>query len=234
MSADAFHQTPLIIGHRGAAGLAPENTLPSFQRAVSLGVDAIELDVRRCEDAIVVIHDPTLDRTTDRRGSVATTPLATLRRADAGAGARVPLLEEVFSELPTRIGINVELKDPAVVGLLAERLPRDDARPLLVSSFDHRALEEFARLRSDCRVAPLFDRWQRRAGASAIRFGGGFINLGRRLVTAARMAELSRLGLRVLVYTVNDVREARRLIELGVAGVFTDYPDRVCRESLRD
>lgn len=234
MQPDAFDREALIIGHRGAAGLVAENTLPSFARAVSLGVDAVEFDVRRCEDAIVVIHDATLDRTTTARGSVASTSLADLRRADAGTGARVPLLAEVLDALPPRVGINVEIKDPAVVSLLAEVLPAAGTRSMLVSSFDHSALRVFAELRRDCSVAPLFDRWQRDAPTIARRFDSTFINLSRRIVTAARMRALTELGLRVLVYTVNDVREARRLIELGVSGVFTDYPDSVCRKSLLD
>jgi glycerophosphoryl diester phosphodiesterase len=227
-----FDQTPLIIGHRGAAGLAPENTLPSFDLAVRLGVDAIELDVHRCEDNLVVIHDDTVDRTTNGRGPVAGIALTRLRELDAGNGAPVPLLEEVFELLPAHIGINIELKGRNTAELLAEMLPSGNEQPVLISSFDHELLRAFAALRTDCVLAPLFGRWQRDPLAVATAFSGGFINLGRKLVTRDRVASAVEAGLRVLVYTVNDLEEARRLFEIGVWGIFTDFPDRISRAAL--
>src|SRR4051794_29972802 len=105
-SRDAF----LIIGHRGAAGLEPENTLRSFARAIEIGVDAIELDVYCVDDRLVVIHDDTLERTTNGRGEVMKSTFAALRQLDAGRGERIPTLEEVFAAVPERLTVNVELK----------------------------------------------------------------------------------------------------------------------------
>lgn len=222
----------MIIGHRGAAGLEPENTLPSFARAVALGVQAVELDVHRCEDELVVIHDDTLERTTNGRGPVSGTPLHALRALDAGSGAAIPTLTEVFDLLPPQIGINIELKGSGTAELLARWLPRDCGRAVLLSSFEHGMLRTFSRLRDDYPLAPLFGRWQPDAIATATSFGGGYINLGRKLVEGGRMMAIADAGLRALVYTVNDVEEARRFFRLGVWGVFTDYPDRITRSAL--
>ncbi len=229
-----FDACPVVIGHRGAAGLSPENTLASFRLAAGLGVQAVELDVHRCQDELVVIHDPTLERTTNGHGAVAETTLPALRALDAGGGQRIPTLAEVFAALPAGVGINVELKGEGTAPLLARWLPADPERAVLVSSFDHQALRAFRDLRGDCPVAPVFHRWRGNAVAVARDLGAAYLNLGRKLVDAARMAEIREAGLRCLVYTVNDLREARKFVRLGVWGLFTDYPDRINREALLD
>lgn len=232
MTTAAFDSPPVIIGHRGAAGLVPENTLPSFARAVELGVDAVELDIHLCEETLVVIHDPTLDRTTNGIGGVADMPLELLRQIDAGRGARIPLLCEVFSELPASIGINIELKGAGTARPLAEWLPPPGERPVLLSSFNHASLRAFLAIRTDYPLAPLFDRWKNHVLDTAVEFGSGFVHLGRRAVTAARLKRLRAAGLRPMIYTVNSLAEARKLFDRGAWGVFTDYPDRISRTTL--
>ncbi|HEY5646754.1 MAG TPA: glycerophosphodiester phosphodiesterase family protein [Pseudomonadales bacterium] len=227
-----FDTPPVIIGHRGAAGLVPENTLPSFARAAALGVQAVELDVHRCEGELVVIHDDTLERTTNGLGPVSGKTLAELRDLDAGGGATVPLLAEVFDLLPPEIGINIELKGADTAELLARWLPRQPGHAILLSSFEHGLLRDFGRQRSDYPLAPLFGRWRPDATDIARAFGSGYINLSRGLVDASRMSAIAGAGLRALVYTVNDLAEARRLVGMGVWGVFTDYPDRISRDTL--
>ena len=168
------------------------------------------------------------------RGSVATSSLSTLRSLDAGAGALIPTLAEVFDLLPSEIGINIELKGAGTAELLARWLPREPDRAVLISSFEHDMLSAFRSLRDDYPLAPLFGRWRADATSIALRFGSGYINLGRKLVDAARMSAIADAGLKALVYTVNDLAEARRLIRLGVWGIFTDLPDRISRSVLAD
>lgn len=227
-----FSQAPVIIGHRGAAGLVPENTLPSFRAAVDLDVQAVELDVHVCEGQLVVIHDPTLERTTNGAGAVLDTPFAALRALDAGAGARIPTLAEVVEILPEHVGLNIELKGAGTAPVLADWLPAPGAREVIVSSFDHDALRQFRSLRADYPAAPLFGRWKPTAIETALSFEGGFINLGRKLASASRLEAICAAGLKALVYTVNDLEEACRLMDDGAWGVFTDYPDRISREAL--
>ncbi len=224
----------LIIGHRGAAGLRAENTLPSFAHALELGVAAVELDVHSVEEELVVIHDDTLERTTNATGSVAACSLAEIRMLDAGGGASVPLLEEVFQLLPASVGINVELKGADTAPRLAGFLRDHGDRDVLVSSFDHQALSVFHRACVDVPVAPLWRRWARNVWRVAKELGAWSINLSVRIATPQRIAQAHRRGYRVLVYTVNDLEVARRLVASKVDGVFTDYPDRITLDSLDD
>ena len=228
----SFDQPPVIIGHRGAAGLEPENTLPSFAAAVRLGVDAVELDVHVCEDQLVMIHDATLEQSTNGRGPVNEMNLEGLRKLDAGGGARIPTLAEVLEVLPEEVGLNVELKGEGTAPVLADWLPPAGPRQVVISSFDHQALADFQSLRADFPCAPLFGRWKPQALDIARSFGGGYINLGRKLATTARLKAINEAGLRALIYTVNDLKEARRLVADGAWGLFTDLPDRINRESL--
>ena len=217
----------LVIGHRGAAGLVPENTLPSFRRAFECGVGAVELDVYVVDGELIVIHDDTLERTTNGVGRLRDQDLAALRRLNAGGGWPIPLLSEVAAILPAGVGLNIELKGPDTAAPVAEFLARENLPDVLVSSFEHAELEAFHRLAPDVRVAPLFDRWTNKAWAVAERFGAWGINLSRKIATAERLAQARALGLRTVVYTVNDLDQARRLVEDGATGIFTDFPDRI-------
>jgi glycerophosphoryl diester phosphodiesterase len=228
----SFSDPVVVIGHRGAAGLSPENTLPSFRRAWALGVNAVELDVHAVEGELVVIHDDTLDRTTNGTGPVAARTLSELRALDAGGGWPVPLLREVAAELPDRVGLNIELKGRGTAGPAAEFVADHAAIDLLVSSFDHDELAHFHALAPRVPVAPLFDRWRDTAWAVAERVDARAINLARRAVSEARVKEAAARGLAVFVYTVNDPAEAARLASQGVRGVFTDYPDRITPDVL--
>ncbi|MDZ7825633.1 MAG: glycerophosphodiester phosphodiesterase family protein [Gammaproteobacteria bacterium] len=156
----------LCIGHRGASGLAPENTLPAFELAVALGVDAIELDVHLCEGELVVIHDDDLTRTTSGRGRVATSTLAGLRELDAGDGNRIPLLTEVLDRVADRCTLNIELKGAGTAGPVIDLLRRRGADPdrHLLSAFDHVELEH-ARA-----AAPEFPRGALFGGVTGTRF----------------------------------------------------------------
>jgi len=230
--ANAFDAGPLVIGHRGAAGLAPENTLPGFRRAWQLDVFAVELDVQLVDGVLIVLHDSTLDRTTNVRGPVTDLSLAELRMVDAGGGAAVPLLAEVVKELPTGSGLNIELKGARTAGPTAEFIAANPIRNLLVSSFDHAELRRFRELDQQTPVAPLFGRWQGDPWATAAQLNACAINLSRRIAAAPILEEACRRGLATWIYTVNDLAEAQRLVALGATGVFTDYPDRITRAAL--
>lgn len=228
----ALNDPALVIGHRGAAGLAPENTLPSFVRAVELGVNAIELDVHVVAGELVVIHDDTVDRTTNGCGAVANFGLAPLRALDAGDGWPVPLLDEVVSALPDGIGVNIELKGPGTAAPAAAFLGSRPSLDVVVSSFDHRQLDEFHRLAPQIRVGPLFSRWRGDPWAVAAGLEAWSVHLSLRAATAERLREARRRGYRPLVYTVNRLEQARALVADGAAGIFTDRPDRITPAAL--
>ena len=218
----------LLIGHRGASGLAPENTLASFARAVALGVDGVELDVRLADGEIVVIHDDRVDRTTNGSGLVSEMAFDALRSLDAGEGERIPTLAEVLAAVPENVAINVELKGDGTAGPVAEMLAGCE-RPLLVSSFDHAALARFHAACPAVPCAPLLHHWRRGAEAVARSLDAWAVNIANRIATPAHIAAIRSWGYRCLVYTVGDVARARELEALGANGVFTDYPDRLAR-----
>ena len=233
MLPETGHCGLLIIGHRGAAGHAPENTLAGFASAVALGVDGVELDVQMAGSEVVVLHDKTLDRTTDGTGPITAMSFDELRGLDAGEGQRIPTLVEVFDVVPRGLLLNVELKGPGTAEPVS-RLVRGratDAAPatvptVLVSSFDHQELARFHRICPDVPCAPLAGSWTRRIGETAASLDAWSINLADRAATAGRVATIRGWGRRCLVYTVNDPTRACQLRDIGVTGVFTDYPDR--------
>lgn len=216
-----------VIGHRGAAGLRPENTLASFAHAVALGVDGIELDVHLTADGhLAVIHDERVDRTTDGTGKVADFTLDALRQLDAGGGERIPTLAEVLTAVPLAVAVNVELKGAGTAIPVAHCIGTLD-RPLLVSSFDHAELARFHALCPGVACAPLFGRWRRDALTTARALGAWSVHLADRIASAENVAAVRQAGRECLVYTVNDAGRAKALRRLGVAGVFSDYPDRL-------
>ncbi|MDE0179286.1 MAG: glycerophosphodiester phosphodiesterase family protein [Gammaproteobacteria bacterium] len=223
----------LIIGHRGAAGLAPENTLAGFARAVELGVDGVELDVRMAGTETVVIHDERVDRTTNGTGMVSELGFAVLQSLDAGNGQRIPTLGEVLELVPRHVMLNVELKGSGtarpvagIVGDLAAGRQTADLPSLLVSSFDHEELRLFREICPGVPCAPLAGRWSDDLESAAGALDAWSVNLSLRAATEAHVRAVRSWGRRCLVFTVNDPARAQSLSGIGVTGVFTDYPDR--------
>ena len=218
-----------VIGHRGAAGLAPENTLASFSHAVRLGVDAVELDVHLSADGrLVVIHDAGVERTTNGSGKVAATTFAALRRLDAGDGERIPTLDEVLEAVPARVAVNIELKGRGTAAPVA-RAVADRNRTLLVSAFDHGELARFRDLCPDIPCAPLLAEWRPGVLGTARALDAWSVNLADRIADKPTVSAVRESGRLCLVYTVNDAERAAALHAMGVAGVFSDFPDRLLK-----
>jgi glycerophosphoryl diester phosphodiesterase len=239
-----------VIAHRGAARLAPENTLPAFRLAADLGADAIELDARLTADgAVVVLHDLTLDRTTNGTGKVTERGLTDLKSLDAGAkfgarfaGEQIPILDEVIEAMGRRVLINVELKDYESVldRRLAEavvRIVRHHGleRRVLLSTFNPFGLRAVRRLAPEVPRALLLwateKKWMQLASRWLAPFEACHPHEG---ITDRQMiaAEHAR-GRRVNVWTVNDADRMRELLLLGVDGLITDAPD-VARRAVQD
>ena len=232
---------PLIFGHRGASAHAPENTLSSFELALTQGAAGVELDAKLSADgAVVVIHDQTVDRTTDGNGKVNQLNLADLKKLDAGSrfspnfkGERIPTLEEVFSAIGRRGIINVELTNYAsrhdpLPELVAALIDKHDLRQhVMISSFDPDNLRRFRRQLAGVPVCLL-------------TLNGLAGSLGRNLlvdwyrcdglnpyfsdVTPALVGRQQRKKRQINVWTVNQPEEIRRLASLHVDGIITDSP----------
>lgn len=225
----------LKIGHRGAPAYAPENTLLSFQKAIDLGVDMIEMDIYCCKTGEpVVIHDEKVDRTTNGKGYVEDMTFEEISALDAGSGQRVPSLAQVleFAASCGRVALNLELKGSNTVKPVNDlinqyisdgKYKHDD---FYISSFNHYLLKEFHALNKRIKIGALTSsihlglaRFAKKLSAYSINTALEFTN--RRLVNDAHKRDL-----KVFVYTVNDLDDYIKMKDMGVDGIFTNYPDR--------
>ena len=234
-----FPDLPRLIGHRGLAAHAPENTLAGLRMAAARGLRWVEIDAKLTSDGVLILmHDDQLDRTTDGTGAVATTRFDAIRRLDAGrwfgsdfAGERVPTLVEAIEQMISLdLGCNVEIKPcpgremetaGAVADALLKHWPAAHGR-LVVSSFEQAAMARFRDL------APAIPRghlvWNRTGTmlADAASLGCGSIHCAHQHLEEAAARAVKQAGFRLVVYTVNDPGEARRLIEWGADTIISD------------
>jgi glycerophosphoryl diester phosphodiesterase len=218
---------PLLLGHRGAPRVLPENTLASFRRALADGADGVELDVQRAADGVpVVIHDATLERTTNGRGPVASHTSTELARLDAGAGEGVPTLAAVAAwAAEAGAWLNVELKADGVEAAALEVLGRAGVlESTFLSSFSPTAVAEVGRLAPAVRRFLLTERWNARVRAAVTECGAHGVCLETHAATEAALAELAALGLPLVVWTEDHPARIRALFAAGVAGVITNDP----------
>lgn len=220
----------LMIGHRGAMGCAPENTLLSIHKAIELGADWVEIDVHCVADKLLVIHDETVDRTTNGRGKLIDYSFEELRALDAGLGQRIPTLQEVLEVTVGKVGLNIELKGLGtgkVLTSLLRNTPETYKNKMLVSSFLMSELEQVVRLNQHVKIGVLAGNNINESIAWATKLKAFSIHLRLQKVTPKWVDRAHDLGLKVYVYTVNKVVQIRRMKELRVDGVFSDYPNRL-------
>lgn len=237
MTAERSGPSPLVIAHRGASGHLPENTLPAYALAVEQRADMIEIDLHRTLDgAIVITHDRELGHL-GGSGAVEAASFEQVRALDAGAGSRVPSLDEVLDAFGEQIPFNLELKRGVralYAGLEALALEAVERRGLLertlFSSFYDPVLAELRRLAANARLAFLVDpRDRERPLERALAVGAEALNPWYGLVTPELVAAAHAEGLAVYPYTVDAEDEMRRQLDAGVDGLFTNHPDRMRR-----
>ena len=247
---------PRVFGHRGAAGLAPENTLPSFALAAALGAAYLELDVHATADgAIVVLHDPDVERTTDGHGPVAELTWARAAALDAGyrfttdgrtfpyrgQGVRLPRLSDVLREFPRhRLNIEIKQRQPAIVDAVLDELRRAGSLDRVLLAAEHDEIMRDIRRAAGDRVATGMcvgdivdfigrvpdDNWSGyTAPGNALQIPPA--HEGVALVTPASIAAAHRAGLEMHIWTINEALEIERLLDLGVDGVMSDLPGLV-------
>lgn len=224
----------LCIGHRGARGHAPENTLASIDKAISLGCDMIEFDVQRTSDGhLVLIHDPRLDRTTNGTGRVAESTLQHLRSLDAGQGETIPTLNEALHRINRQAAVNIEIKSAngtatAIAAEVARFLASGwSPTDFLVSSFHVPELIDFQKALPQVPIATLICGVPVDLAASAEAVGAAALNISHEFADKRLIDDAHIRGLAVYVYTVNDAQDIADLIVAGADGVFSDWPDRV-------
>jgi glycerophosphoryl diester phosphodiesterase len=229
----------MSIGHRGASGHENENTIESFSKAIDLGCDMIELDVKMIDSTLVVFHDVDLERIFGIDKSVSECSYTELRKLTMQDGGKIPTLEEALNFIDGRVKVNIELKGPhvavAVVRLIEKYVEKEswNYEDFLVSSFSHTELSLVRQQSEEVQIGLLFDE---RGGdlidnaislATAVHIGAWSVNVSSEVVSEDLVNIAHHEGMKVLVYTINDPEEIRTLKALGVDGIFSDYPERV-------
>lgn len=227
---------PLIIAHRGASAYEPENTLRAFQLAIEQGAQMIELDLHRSADGhAVVIHDETLDHTTNQRGRVNQLTLAELKRADAGKGERIPTLDEVLDLTTGKARLYLEIKDPhAAAPVLATIRARRCQQEVLLASFDLALMKQLGAEVRDIELGLILGTGSFHPG---VRYREAFpwralrewnyqvLSMQVELCFSYLASRVKASGKRLYVWTADTERQFARMTARGVDGICTNRPD---------
>jgi len=223
-----------IIAHRGASSIAPENTLAAFQKAIDLGADYFELDIRKSkDDSLMIIHDNTLDRTTDGTGSVRDYNYSELKQFDAGyaskfedlfANERIPSLYESLILAKNKINVCIELKEKNIENKVLELVERVNMKDqVIILAFDYDQLKNVKSIDSDMEVLYLKITSTKNDIDKVVDINGKFI-APNSLVTKSLVNYAHDKGVEMWNWTVNDPYNMLSLIEKGIDGIITDYP----------
>ena len=218
-----------IIGHRGAAGLAVENSLEAFETAFDHGVDGIELDVKFLHGKLMVFHDDTLDRVTNTAGPISSLTEQQLSQVRLLNGEPIPTLADVWDITPPDVFINVELKGRSTGKPTAEFI-RTHSHRYLLSSFIFDELRESISLRPETTKAILMREPSSKAFDTAAELQAQYIHLWDKFVDSELVNQCLNAGLQVSVFTVNESTRANELIAMGVSTLFTDVPGQLLIE----
>ena len=234
------------IAHRGASGkgLAPENTLAAFRKALDIGADAVEMDVHLSSDGhVVVCHDEILDRTTDQRGAIKNLSLSEIKQADAGtrfdpafAGERIPTLKEVLDLIRDEAFALIEIKPEDITREVVRTVEEQDAvERVVLQSFHGEVVREIGTLNPNLRTGLLIGvpaTKVRHIPASRLvrrtaEVGADILALSHNAATPELVHELHRRDLGLYVWTVDEPDELNHMIRIGVDGIISNYPDRL-------
>lgn len=216
----------LRIGHRGAKAYEPENTLRSFKKALKLGVNAVELDVRRTKDnALIVIHDEAVDKTTDGSGLVKELTLEDIKELSTDKGEKIPTLEEVLDFLDRKVKILIELKEKGleerVLDMILDRGLEED---VIIVSFHEEALMKVRELNGKVETGLIYVR-HKNPLEKAKELGVKYLLPLYHFTHTSDVEKAHGEGLKVIVWTINKQEEVPKYIEKGVEGIASDKPD---------
>lgn len=220
---------PLRIGHRGAAGQLLENTLGSIEKAIELGVDFVEIDLRLTRDGhVVVLHDATVDRTTTGHGRIKDLTLAQVKRIKTKDGQHVPTLEEALKLTHGRVGLMLEMKTTGSAKPVTEVVQRSGFwRPVIYASFNHRELTRIRQILPKANILALFEKGPIRPKLLAATLHPTHVGIRWERITKRSLDAAHLAGLQVFVYTVNEAETIRRMTAMGVDGMICDCPERL-------
>jgi glycerophosphoryl diester phosphodiesterase len=216
----------LRIGHRGARAYEPENTIRSFKKAIEIGVDAVELDVRKTKDGqLVVMHDADVKRTTDGEGLVSELTLKEIKGFSAEKGEKIPTLKEALDFLDKKVKVIIELKEAGVEDevlalVKANRLEKN----VIVTSFLEDALQKVRELDKDIATGLIYAK-HKNPLKTALELKAQYLVALYRFTHTANVQKAHENGLKVIVWTINTPEEVAAYIQKGVDGIASDKPD---------
>ena len=216
----------LRVGHRGARAYAPENTLPSFKKALEIGVDAVELDVRKTKDKqIVVIHDADVKRTTNGKGLVSELTLAQIKGFSSEGGDKILTLQEALDFLDEKVKVLVELKESGVEEqVLSIVHDRGLEKNVVIISFLEDALRKVRKLDKDVETGLIYAKHSNPV-KSALELKANYLVALYRFTHTANVLRAHKNGLKIIVWTINNPEEAQEYAKKGVDGIASDKPD---------
>jgi glycerophosphoryl diester phosphodiesterase len=219
----------MIVGHRGAAGYEPENTLLSFQKAIEIGVDWIELDVHRSSDGhLMVIHDDTVDRTTNGHGKVSEMTLAELKKLDAGKGQQIPALQEVIDLARGKVKTIIEIKQAGTEVDVMDAVERNDlVNAAMVASFHTYSIRRIKELSPRIMTAAIVSRLPIDFKALALDVMADSIFMRKDIVSQAIVDEAHKNGFTINVWNEDTPEEIRKYAAMGPDMMSSNYPDRL-------
>lgn len=222
------------IGHRGACGYAPENTLRSMRKALEIGVHGFEFDIQMSADnEPVVIHDDTLDRTTNGKGPVSSYTVKELKQFDAGDGECIPTLREVIDLVDKRCRLFVELKSQDATYSVADYIEYSvknlgwNYEQFFVCSFNHLQIAHIRAINPNIRTCALLVGIPINLAQIALDAGAWSLNPSIHHITQSLVDDAHSRGLKVLVWTADSVEEISKARSLGVDGIISNFPDRI-------
>ena len=228
-----------IIAHRGASFLEPENTLKAIERAIQMGVDFVEVDVRMSKDnKLVVMHDPDINRTTDGKGLVKDYTVQELKKFDAGYqnskfwsrkneifagnGERIPTLDEVITCVKDRIGLVIEIKEPGTEGKVLEKVDENNLENVILTSFYHKSIKNARKINPSVDTGIIFSGQPVDVNQMVSSAGANVIFPGYKYLDEDLVRQAHKNGISVYPWTVDDEGMFKKLVEMGVDGIVTN------------
>ncbi len=220
----------LKVGHRGAKAYEPENTITSYKRAIEIGVDAVELDVRKTKDnRLVVIHDEDVKRTTDGKGKVSELTLEQIKGFNADKGEKIPTLQEALDFLDKKVTVFIELKETGfeeqVLYIVHEK---GLEKNVVIASFLEEALRKVRQLDNEVETCLIY-AVHKNPVKVALELKANYLLAFYRFTHTANVKKAHENGLKIIVWTVNKPEEAEALVKKGVDGIASDKPDILMR-----
>lgn len=222
----------LRVGHRGARAYEPENTLRSFKKALEIGVDAVEFDVRETKDKkLIVIHDADVKRTTDGEGLVSELTLKEIKELSAEKGEKIPTLKEALDFLDRRVKIVIELKESGVEEKVLEAVSKNGLKKnVIIVSFIEDALQKVREMDKEVETGLIYVK-HKNPVTTALKLKASYLLPLYRFTHTANVKKAHENGLKVIVWTINNPEEVKEYAKKGVDGIASDKPDILTKQT---